>query len=78
MCYPEGLRQELDGYVDVEMTIGSDGSIGNIKVTKSPHKLLEAEILYMLSTSPKWNPGVQDGKPVAVSVVVGVPVSAYL
>lgn len=78
MCYPEGLRQELNGFVTVELTIGSNGSIGNINVMSSPHKLLETEVLHMLSTSPEWTPGMRDGKPVAVSIVVGIPVSAYL
>lgn len=78
MCYPAGLRQELNGYVTVEIVITSDGSIANVNVMSAPHRLLETEVRYMLSTSPKWTPGAQDGNPVAVSVVVGVPVSAYL
>ncbi|MDR0660773.1 MAG: energy transducer TonB [Prevotellaceae bacterium] len=78
MCYPAGLRQELNGYVNVEIVITSDGSIGKVNVMNSPHKLLETEVLHMLSTSPKWAAGVQNGKPVPVSIVVGVPVSAYL
>ncbi len=78
MCYPEGLRQELNGYVTVEIVVASDGSIANVSIMSSPHKLLTTEVLYMLSTAPKWVPAMQDSKPVPVSVVIGVPVSAYL
>lgn len=78
MCYPEDLKQDLEGYVTVEIVIDVDGSIGRANVMSSPHKLLEKEVIYMLGTSPKWTPGIQDGVPVAVSVVIGVPVSAYI
>ncbi len=78
MCYPEGMRHERSGYVTVEIVVTSQGVIANANVMSSPHKLFETEVLYMLSKAPNWIPGMQDGKPVAVSIVIGVPVSPRL
>jgi TonB family protein len=64
--YPE-IAQEMgiQGRVFVMFTIGSDGSIINIR-TRGPHSILEREANRIISLLPKMTPGTQKGRPVRV------------
>ena len=64
--YPE-IAQEMgiQGRVFVMFTIGSDGSINNIR-TRGPDKNLEREAKRIISLLPKFTPGIQKGRPVKV------------
>ena len=64
--YPE-IAQEMgiQGRVFVMFTIGSDGSINNIR-TRGPDKNLEREAKRIISLLPKMTPGTQKGRPVRV------------
>ena len=64
--YPE-IAQEMgiQGRVFVMFTIGSDGSIINIR-TRGPDKNLEREAKRIISLLPKFTPGIQKGRPVKV------------
>ena len=70
--YPEAAQaQKIEGRVSVLFTIGTDGSIVDIK-TKGPHPLLEAEVERIISRLPQMQPGLQEGK--AVRVPFALPV----
>lgn len=58
----EGLR----GKVIVSFVIEKDGSIVDVKVIKDLGYGTGAEAIRVLKLSPKWNPGMQYGKPVRV------------
>ena len=64
--YPK-IAQEMgiQGMVFVLFTIGSDGSIINIR-TRGPDKNLEREAKRIISLLPKMTPGTQKGRPVRV------------
>ena len=66
--YPdEAKKNEIQGRVTLQFTVGADGVVSNVKVLRSAHELLDAEALRVVSASPKWEPGKQDGQPVAVT-----------
>ena len=65
--YPQELSTStIIGKVYVEFLIDTDGSIIDAKVLRGLHPLLDAEALRVISSSPKWTPGKQRGKPVKV------------
>ena len=64
--YPEKAQEMgIQGRVFVMFTIGSDGSIINIR-TRGPHSILEREANRIISLLPKMTPGTQKGRPVRV------------
>ena len=66
--YPEDAKKDgIQGRVLVSFDICEDGAVRNVKVLRGVHPSLDAEAARVLSASPKWEPGYQDGKPVKVS-----------
>ena len=60
------------GSLTVQFTIGSDGVVRDAVILRSVRKDLDAEAIRMVSSSPKWEPGKQDGKAVPVSFILPV------
>lgn len=58
------------GRIVVQFIIQKDGSISNAKVLRSVDPLLNAEAIRLVNAMPKWKPGMQQGKPVAVKYTV--------
>lgn len=56
-------KQKIEGQVKVTFIINRDGSIGDIKVVKSVHPLLDNEALRVVKAMPQWKPGIENGKP---------------
>jgi TonB family protein len=66
--YPEQAKKdEIQGRVTLQFTVGADGVVRDVRVIRGAHELLDAEALRVVSASPKWKPGQQEGKPVAVT-----------
>ena len=63
--YPrEALEESIQGKVIVTFIVEKDGSVSNVEVLKSVHKLLDDEAVRVVKMMPKWKPGTQAGKPV--------------
>ena len=68
--YPEKAKADgMQGRVLVQFTIGTDGAVSDVKLLRGVCEELDAEALRIISSSPKWEPGKQDGKPVPVSYI---------
>ena len=52
----------------IQFTIGTDGSVRDIKVLKSLDKDIDAEVVRVVGASPKWSPG-KNADDVAVPVL---------
>ena len=73
MVYPETAKESgASGRVILQFTIAKDGSVTDVKVVRSVHPDLDKEVVRVVSSSPKWNPGMHEGK--AVSVMFTFPV----
>lgn len=75
MEYPSNMkRQQISGTVYVKFFIEKNGSLDDVKVLRGipGGQELEDEALRVIKMSPKWNPGIQRGKPVRVSFSVPV------
>jgi periplasmic protein TonB len=58
--------------VIISFLVEKDGSLSDIKVLRSFSKDVIAEIVRVMKLCPKWNPGIQNGKPVRVQYTTPV------
>lgn len=73
LVYPEEARNNgVQGRVTVQFTITKDGSVKNVKVLRELHPALDNEAVRVVSSSPKWKPGKQRDRAVAVTYTVPV------
>jgi|GEM_PF-1633310 len=65
--YPSEAQQKgIKGRVFVQFDVCKNGEVKNAKIVRGVHESLDNEVLRVVSTSPKWSPGLQRGKPVTV------------
>ena len=71
--YPT-ISQEMGsmGRVIVQFVVDKDGTITNPTVARGVDAYLDKEAIRVISSMPKWNPGVQNGKKVRVKYTVPV------
>lgn len=68
----EAKTKGIAGRVVVQFTVEKDGSIKNAEVVRAVHPDLDKEALRIVNKMPKWNPGKQRGKAVAVKYTVPI------
>lgn len=77
MKYPvEAQENGIQGRVVVSFIVETDGSISNIQVARSVAPSLDAEAVRVVSSMPKWYPGMNKGH--YVRVKYNVPVTFRL
>ena len=60
-------RIEADGRLLVGFTVGFDGVVRDVKVQKGLREDIDKEVVQIISSSPKWEPGIDpSGHPVPV------------
>ena len=71
--YPT-ISQEMGsaGKVIVQFVVDKDGTITNPAVVRGVDAYLDKEAIRVISSMPKWKPGVQNGKKVRVKYTVPV------
>lgn len=63
--YPESAKtNNIEGRTLVSFVVEKDGSITDIEVLRGFDKDCDAEAVRVVSTMPKWKPGVKDGETV--------------
>ena len=71
--YPkEAMDKGLNGRVVCSFVVEKDGSLTDFDVLQSPDKSLGDEVVRILKTSPKWEPGEQRGEKVRVKYTVPI------
>lgn len=60
------------GIVYAKFVVQADGNIGDVIIVKGLNTNADAEVLRVVKTMPKWNPGKQNG--IAVNVWMTIPV----
>ena len=67
IVYPEIAKENgVQGRLTLQFTIETDGSVKNVKVLRGVDSSLDKEAVRVVSSSPKWKPGMQRNKPVRV------------
>lgn len=69
---PEAIKKGTQGKVYVSFVVAKDGSVSNAKVVRGVDPLIDAEALRVVNAMPKWTPGKQSGKDVAVQFTVPI------
>ncbi len=64
------------GIVYAKFLVKADGNIGDVIIVRGLNTSADAEVLRVLKTMPKWNPGKQNG--IAVNVWMTLPVRVEL
>lgn len=73
LVYPEIAKETgIQGRVMVAFSINTDGSVSNVRVTRSLDPALDKEAVRVISSSPKWTPGKQRDRAVKVSYSIPV------
>lgn len=71
--YPANAeKNKIQGRVIIQFIVNKDGSVTNEKVVRSIDPELDAEALRVISSMPKWKPGMQKDEPVRVKYTVPV------
>ena len=71
--YPENSQENgVQGRVIVQFVVNKDGTIVDPVVSRSVDPYLDKEAIRVVSSMPKWKPGMQRGKPVRVRYTLPV------
>jgi protein TonB len=69
---PDDIEEGQKIIVVARFVVQADGTIANINITEGGRQDLDKEVLRVLNKMPNWQPGVQNGKRVAVYFKVPV------
>ena len=73
LVYPEIAKENgVQGRVTLQFTVNADGSVSNVKVLRGVDSSLDKEAVRVVSSSPKWKPGKQRGRPVRVAYTLPI------
>lgn len=73
LVYPNNaVKRRLEGKVFIGFIVEKDGALTNIKILRGVSPEIDAEAGRVISSSPKWLPGLQNEKPVRVQYVVPI------
>lgn len=71
--YPHSAQQnKIQGTVVVSFIVNKDGSVANLKVSKSANPILDNEAMRVLKMMPKWKPGMDKNK--VCRTMIAIPV----
>lgn len=71
--YPlDALKQGIEGRTILEFVVWKDSTISDIKVLKGFNATCDQAAIDIIKKMPKWNPGMQDGKPVNSKYVLPI------
>jgi len=71
--YPAVAKENnVQGKVFVSFVVEKDGTLTDIKVVRSLGSGTDEEAVRVLRNSPKWKPGIQNGRPVRVAYTMPI------
>jgi TonB family protein len=71
--YPEEAKKKgIQGTVFVSFIVKADGTVTNVKIQKGIGGGCDEESIRVVKLMPKWNPGLQKGKPVDVAFTLPI------
>ncbi|MGD9976913.1 MAG: energy transducer TonB [Bacteroidales bacterium] len=71
--YPDiAAENGIQGRVYINFVVEPDGRVTNVKVVRGVDASLDKEAVRVVSSSPKWKPGKQRGKPVRVQFTIPI------
>ena len=71
--YPKDAKAaHIEGTVKVKFVVGSNGGVQEVEVLQGAYPSLDAEAVRVIRSSPKWKPGINNGKPCRVTYTLPV------
>ena len=71
--YPaEAMKNKIQGTVFIDFIVRADGSVTDAKIKRGIGGGCDEEALRVVKLMPKWNPGMDKGKPVDVEYVLPI------
>lgn len=71
--YPKrALEMKIEGRVVLNVRISEIGEISGIRIFRGLGRDCNDEAVYLVRNMPNWIPGLKDGKPVAMNVVIPI------
>ncbi|MEG1037394.1 MAG: energy transducer TonB [Mucinivorans sp.] len=71
--YPQmALENNIQGKVTVSFVVERDGKLSNVKVIRGVDRELDQAAIKTISSSPKWTPAKNHGKPVRLNYIMPV------
>jgi len=64
--------KEIQGKVWVSLVIEKDGSVNNVKMLRGLTEEEDNEVIRVVKNLRKWKPGMNDGKPVRVQLIIPI------
>ncbi|MGZ3812139.1 MAG: energy transducer TonB, partial [Mucilaginibacter sp.] len=62
----------VQGKVYIGFIVEKDGTLSNLKILREPGYGSGKEALRVMSLSPKWEPGIQNGRKVRVKYTIPI------
>jgi len=69
---PIAKEYNITGKVYASFVVGKDGSVTNVKIVRGVDKNLDAEVIRLVKSFPKYKPGIQRGRPVRVMFTIPI------
>lgn len=66
-------ENRISGLVHVQFTVGADGQLSNLKVTRGMRADYDAEALRLVCEGPKWQPGIAGGRRAPLTMEFTIP-----
>jgi periplasmic protein TonB len=67
---PNARRMQIEGTVHVSFIVSKTGSISDVKILRGIMKECDEEAIRVVQRMPSWKPGMQNGHPVYVRMVM--------
>ncbi len=73
LIYPEEAKKNgIEGKVFIQFIVKKDGLVSDVKCIRGIHPLCDEEAERVISNSPNWEPGMQDGEQVNVRLILPI------
>lgn len=69
---PNAVKDKIQGKVFIGFVVEKNGSLSDIKVIRGVSSDIDSEAIRVISNSPKWRPGLQNGRPVRVQYAIPI------
>ncbi len=74
LAYPdEARKKQVKGIVQIAFTITKTGTVKDVMILSSPHKILSDEVLRVLNSAPGWYPAVSHNRVMEYTYKLSIP-----
>jgi len=72
--YPKkAIQLMIQGRVILNLFVSAEGEITRVELIRGIYSECNEEAYFLVKKMPKWNPGLKDGKPTAMQVILPIP-----